>query len=373
MPDVLVIGGGPAGSLASLLLSRGGCRVTLVEQSRFPRDKVCGECLSALGVAVLRRAGVLPALLERGATWLRRAVLHGIRGPTLNVDLPKPMLGVSRGLLDLTLLTAARDAGATLLQPCRCERIEFADRPVASIRDLVGNSIRRIEADLVLLADGKSALLGPRPRPTGDLGLKTHFALSQQAGHGPGDHSCIELFGFEGHYGGLAPIEGHRWNFAISVPVERMKSVAGDGDALLDELRSACPALRHRLEGARRVAPWLASPLPRFHVLKDWPNRVVPVGNAAAAIEPVGGEGMGLALRSAEMAVEGVARGLDRLDARSLRRQFVLLWRRRAMACRAAARLLSSPTLSRTALGLAGRCPSMISLAVSAMGKGDAG
>ena len=55
MPDVVIIGAGPAGSIAAIILARAGIDVVLIEQHRFPRDKVCGECLSALGIDVLRR------------------------------------------------------------------------------------------------------------------------------------------------------------------------------------------------------------------------------------------------------------------------------------------------------------------------------
>lgn len=363
MPDAMVIGAGPAGALAALLLARCRWRVTIVEQSRFPRDKVCGECLSALGVSVLRRTGLLPALLDRGAVWLPRATLHARDGPSLTVELPRPMLGISRRVLDHVLLAAAHDAGATLLQPVRCEKVETGDRPAAVVRDLAANAVSRRDADLLLLADGKSALLDRKPPPTGDLGLKTHFELPTPPPTG------IDLFGFTGHYGGLSPIESNRWNFAISVGADRMKQARGDGDVLLAELLSSCPPLRRTLEGARRVAPWLASPLPRFPVVGAWPPHVIPLGNAAAAIEPVGGEGMGLALRSAELAVEAVTRRRGRFEGSTLRGRFITLYRRRAIACRGVARLLGSPILSRPALVLARRSPALVSFALSAMGK----
>ena len=69
--------------------------------------------------------------------------------------------------------------------------------------------------------------------------------------------------------------------------------------------RAATPARRRR-----RVGPWLVSPLPRFSVARRWPERVIPVGNAAAALEPIGGEGMGLALRSAELAAAALAEAI---------------------------------------------------------------
>src|SRR5947209_6247043 len=124
MSEAIIIGAGPAGSLCGLLLRRRGWRVTLVEQSRFPRDKVCGECLSALGVEVLDRQGMLTPLLDRGAIWLDRAELYARDGTPLHVELAPPMLGVSRWTLDDLLLNTARQAGVVVMQPARCEAIE---------------------------------------------------------------------------------------------------------------------------------------------------------------------------------------------------------------------------------------------------------
>src|SRR5436190_9184583 len=94
--DATVIGAGPAGSAAALLLARQGWDVTLIEQHRFPRDKVCGECLSALGVDVLRRAGLAGRVRAGGAALLRRTLLHASQGQSAEIDLPRAMWGISR-------------------------------------------------------------------------------------------------------------------------------------------------------------------------------------------------------------------------------------------------------------------------------------
>src|SRR5829696_6299184 len=117
MPDVVVIGAGPAGSVASILLERRGWRVTLVEQHRFPRDKVCGECLSALGINVLQRIELTRAARELDPVVFTRTVVHAPNGSSLSTALPRPMWGVSRLRFDAFLLDAVRDAGATVLQP----------------------------------------------------------------------------------------------------------------------------------------------------------------------------------------------------------------------------------------------------------------
>src|SRR4051812_10624325 len=158
-PQVIVIGAGPAGSVAAMLLARSGWGVTLVEQHRFPRDKVCGECLSSLGIDVLTRLGLDAVIRGYGAIPLHFTHLHAANGETASLPLPRPMWGISRHVLDQVLLLEAARLGVEIRQPARCEAIDSAEgRPIVRIRDLVTNHVETASPDWVLLADGKSAL-----------------------------------------------------------------------------------------------------------------------------------------------------------------------------------------------------------------------
>ena len=363
--QIVVVGAGPAGSLAALLLSRGGDRVCLIEQHRFPRDKVCGECLSALGISVLERAGLSNAIRAGGAVELTRTILHAPPDRSAALPLPRPMWGISRAVFDHVLIHAARDAGVELRQPARCEslRTEGA-RPVLRVRDLCSNRVDQLEADWVIVADGKAGWCGTNldpPDASGDFGIKTHF----QDVAGPRD--AIELFGSCHGYGGVAAIEDARWNAAFSVPGKLLRDCRGDIDSVFQHLVASNTMLARRLSTARQCGPWLTSPLPRFAVQRDWPDRVIPVGNAAAALEPIGGEGMGLALRSAELACGALAQPDLRKDA--IVREYSSLWTGRRLACRGAARIATRPAWSRVAVGALRRFPSIGVAMARAMGK----
>jgi menaquinone-9 beta-reductase len=342
MPSALIIGGGPAGSTAAICLARSGWQITLIEQHRFPRDKVCGECLSSLGIDVLHRLGQVASLSALKPARLTRVAAHPPHGPAATLALPRPMWGISRRAMDDALLAAAREAGVRVLQPARCERIEPGDPPSATARHLIGNRIITLRADYLLLADGKGVLPGFRPALTGEFGVQAHLQLE-----GPAD--TIELFGLNGHYGGIAPIENGTWNLAFTLPAARLSAVHGDFDRLLESMAAGNSMLARRLRGAQLVRPWLATPLPRFDVNSSWPRNIIPIGNAAAAIEPIGGEGMGLAVRSAELAawaLDAAERRLDRSLLDQLPQVFRRLWRRRALACRLAGLAASSPTIA---------------------------
>lgn len=371
VPQAIIIGAGPAGSVAAMLLAKAGWHVTLLEQHRFPRDKVCGECLSSLGIDVLKRLELDAVLRGYGAIPLLYTHLHAASGESVTLPLPKPMWGISRHVLDQVLLLEAARLGVQIRQPARCEKLgEVEGRPVLTIRDLVTNHVETLSPDWVVLADGKSALLDDSPLPTKDFGLKAHFKNV----NGPDD--SIELFGALGTYGGLAPIEANRWNIAFSVPVELLRAQAGDLEMVFERLVGENKTLRSRLADADRVSPFLASPLPRFGVRRIWPSGVVPVGNAAAALEPIGGEGMGLAVRSAEMAAEHLLRAWRTgtpFDRAELVTEYQRLWRTRRAACRAAAKVVSSGRFAGLAMRLLQRGERTGKFALALMGKSAAG
>src|SRR5690242_19686787 len=104
MQTATVIGAGPAGCIASMMRSRAGWRVRLVEQHRFPRDKVCGECLSSLGFQVLARLGLTESFQQFSAVPMTRALIHSSNGSSIEMALPHPMWGISRIRFDQWLL-----------------------------------------------------------------------------------------------------------------------------------------------------------------------------------------------------------------------------------------------------------------------------
>jgi 2-polyprenyl-6-methoxyphenol hydroxylase-like FAD-dependent oxidoreductase len=406
--DVMIIGAGPAGSATAILLARQGWHVTLVEQHRFPRDKVCGECLSALGLDCLRRMNLLEGLRSLGPQVLSEAFIHTPGGRSVCLPLARPMWGISRSRLDEFLLQSACATGVRIIQPARCEGVlsvssqgrifpfSFRERagvrgsvesrstreehrsqfpltlalsrgergPEIRLRDLITNRVSIEHPSLVILADGKSALMPSAPAKTGDFGIKVHFEDID------GPRHAIELFGCDGLYGGLAAIEGGRWNAAFSVPARRLAKHRGDIASLFSQIVAENPILRQRMAGARRVSDWLAAPLPRFAVRNNWPPGVIPVGNSAAALEPIGGEGMGLALCSAEIVAEELSRSDSSCSLPTrLQRRYRSQWRIRQIACRSAAWIVSCPTLANLLLPLLGTTPGLAGAVLQLVGK----
>ncbi len=340
---VRIIGAGPAGSCAAILLARAGWQVHLFEQHRFPRNKVCGECLSPLAIAVLDRLNLTRGLRGQNISVLHHFTLVASNGSQATIPIPRPMWGISRSALDITLLKAAADSGVTVHHQTRIERVGIPEQHILA-RDLNTNTLSTHAYDFLLVADGKAALVLPRRASTRDLGIKAHFTNVCDA------HDAITLFSLPHHYCGLAPIENNLWNIAMSVPAARVRHFGGDLEKLWQHLLTQNKGLARRMLHATRVTDWLAAPLPRFPVRTDWPDRVIPLGNAAAALEPIGGEGIGLALRSAELAAQHLLAPHFRPG--TLMRDYQKLWNTRRLVCRTGALILSRPMLARLAVRL---------------------
>lgn len=367
MKNIAVIGAGPAGSVAAIRLARLGHHVTVFEKAPFPRNKVCGECLSALGISVLRRIGVADELARTlQPTLLRRASAVATDGSATSATLPEPMWGLTRASMDHWLASAADRAGATVRFGESADIRSIIEAVSPAGLDALGTAKASSLAgyDHILLADGVGRSL-ERAAATGDFGIKAHFRDVDAA------RDTIELVALSAGYAGLAPVNDGLWNAAWSVPASSLKWHGGDVDALFRHELARSITLRRRFARASRVGEWLACPLPRYAVRRHWPDRVIPIGNAAAALEPVGGEGMGLAMRSAELAADAIdlaGKSNRSVNTIALRRSFDRLWRRRA-ACRAGAVAMSHPVLGPLAVGIASRSSAITRAGLALVGK----
>ena len=370
-PDLLVLGGGPAGSAMATLAAASGARVLLVEKARFPRDKVCGEFISAEGVAVLRRLGILDELVAAGATRLGACRLTDRKGSPLDAALPelpgggREALGISRSHLDEAMLALAERRGAVVRR--RWEALEpvLENGRVAGCRlRAVGSGDRgeTVHAGQVVAADGRRSILARRfhpelcdPQRIGPrswFGIKTHLTTS------PGrlDHR-VELHLFDGGYAGLAEIEGRRLNLCCLVTVDALRGCGGSPQRVLDERVLHNAAAREAIGDGRRCAPWKAVGPLRFGPRRATAAGAILVGDAAGTIDPFCGEGISNALAGAELALPIALRaaGQGGLDG-ELAREYAASWNRAFGAVtrrvRGLGRLLERPGLAGAGLWL---------------------
>ncbi len=362
MTDALVIGGGPAGAIAGLVLARAGWNVTIVEQHRFPRDKVCGECVSDLGIDILTELGLLPRLLSCSPAILKRAEFHEPGGEIFSIGLTRPMWGLSRSVMDTEILAAAGAAGAKLIQPGRCEQVEPGSRPTVRIRRLADNEMISLSADVVIVADGKPpASLRMNGAAPARLGIKTHIEWDGDA------RDRAMLFGVRGNYGGIAAVDRGRWVVSFTIRSALARECRGDLNAVMGLLAAQNAGLARRWSPRRQVSAWMASPLSVYAMNEPWPAGVISVGNAASSIEPVGGEGMGLAMATAELAARTLVKCGPTLDeplTRRLRQSMLNLTAWRGLMSRGIAMLLSRPAVAEMAVAAVAANPMLADLAM---------
>jgi len=315
--DLLVIGGGPAGAALSALAAQRGLRTILIEKDSFPRDKVCGEFVSAEGCAVLARLGLRDAIAARGAMPMDGCLLADARGRSATSPLPdlpgagRTALGLSRAVLDAMLLEHAGRRGALVR-----ERTS-AIHPILEQGRVAGVTTRPAEAEhggeairatLVVAADGRRSMLQRALHPRiGDpltttpgswFGFKAHFPDRTR-----GLFRRIELHVFEGGYAGLGPIEDGRLDLALIAKVSALRACGGSPQRLFLERMLRNPLLAERLAGEPPCSSWKTIGPLRFNVRRAASSGALFLGDAAGTIDPFSGEGMSNALRGAELAL----------------------------------------------------------------------
>jgi menaquinone-9 beta-reductase len=292
--DPLIIGGGPAGAAAAIMLARGGARPTIIERARDTADALCGGFLSWHTLATLERLGVdWTGLGGHRVDTLRLCAGHR----HADARLPGGAIGLSRRALDAALLEQADRCGAGIERGVTVKRVEQPGRVA------LGDG-GRIDADTLFLASGKHDINGVgRPRAARDaaMGLRTRLRLSPARARDAAGR--IELHLFEGGYAGLVLQEDGSANLCLAVRKSRLTGAGGRPDALLAALARDTPSLGEVLGDAVGAAPVEAiGAVPYGWRTDAAPAGMFRLGDQAAVIPSLAGEGIGIALASGEAA-----------------------------------------------------------------------
>ena len=327
----IIVGAGPAGSAAAIGLARAGAKTLLLERARETSDALCGGFLSWQTLARIDALGIDRAAL--GGQAVRRVRLFaGMRRS--ETRLPGEAMGVSRRRLDGALQAAAEAAGAGLERGVHVTGLEGSAVQTRDGATLAASSL--------FLAAGKHGFRGfprePAPWQRTDPGmglrlrLPAHFELERLCG------DAGELHRVDRGYAGLVRQEDGSGNLCLAVHKSRLDETGGDPAALLRALGDGLPHLGERLA----CADWSRGIDAIGHVPYGWRTGdtapgLFRLGDQAGVIPSLAGEGMGLALASAEAAVTawrragpGAATGFQKALASRMTRPFALanlVWR----------------------------------------------
>ncbi|HEY1582554.1 MAG TPA: NAD(P)/FAD-dependent oxidoreductase [Chthoniobacterales bacterium] len=308
MWDVAIVGSGPAGASCATFCAAAGLGTVVFDRAKFPREKVCGDCLNPTCWPVLERLGV--AAEVRGAPHGRLAFVEFIDVHRRSISAPLPAgeraeIAIKRSLLDDILLRRARSLGAEVREGETLLALERGD----------GWKIRTDHSEeharVLVAADGRNSTVARlcnlmRRRGPDRIALQTHVPLPDSFG----DRIVLQLVP-EG-YSGQAPVGEGLLNLCLVSRPNDMAAIKRWAEA-----EFAIPSDQ----------PWRTiAPLARAALPPAQPGLFL-VGDAARVIEPFTGEGIFYALRSGELAAAAIRTGDYRRYATQHRRLYAgRLW-----------------------------------------------
>lgn len=342
--DVVVVGGGPAGSVCAAKCARAGMRTVLVERAVFPREKVCGDCVNPGCWPVIEDLGLADRVWKLPHAVLGHVELGGLGGRAVVVPLgrggSRPGIAVRRSLFDEALLAGALAAGVDTWVGHPVVSAVFADG-----RWTVRTARGALTADWLVAADGRNSSICRMNRivprsPRNRVALQTYAALDD------GFRSRVGLRIFRHGYCGYADVGEDTLNVCVvGKPrhVPRLKAFA-------DELfrLPANPVWRS-------ISPIERRPAPRIR------RRLLLVGDAARVVEPFTGEGIRYAMRSGHLAAVCLACGTEeRTVAATYENQWRALYAGRLWINGLARRAVKSPRLGDALIRLGGTWPVLL-------------
>ncbi|HET7839998.1 MAG TPA: FAD-dependent monooxygenase [Terriglobia bacterium] len=308
--DIAVIGGGPAGATAALEARRRGLAVAIWDKDCFPRDKVCGEFVSAESLTLLENH--IPDTLSHAAR-MTRAEFVSPRGKVQWFSLPQPARGLSRRALDEALWRAAQQSGARTFEGTAVQSVQM----IAGGRETgweIEDETRALTAARALIVacgrwwkiEGLDSPADQRNSEAGEwLGVKTHFrgVAAQPTG-------AVEMYYFPGGYCGVAPIEDGLHNACCLVHRSLARSgAAGSPGDFRAWIRAVArhQALDARLRGSIQDGETVTTAPVRTARRRAAQGELLLAGDAAGFLDPFTGDGISMALHSGKLAAEKLA------------------------------------------------------------------
>jgi flavin-dependent dehydrogenase len=300
--DVLVVGAGPSGAIAALVLARAGVRVRVFDRARFPRFKLCGDSVNPGARAILARLGL--AFATDGALPVHGMLVTSETGSRCEGIYGNGHQGhmISRHRFDDVLLGAARAAGALVEEGVLVAGPSLDGARLRGVEVVVNNRRCVQPAAVVIAADGASSRLA---RATG---LASHASRPRRWAVGAYFEGAVgagaacrvgEMHLRRDRYIGIAPLPGGVTNACV---VTADRQALRDPERLLVDTLLSDRALDGRFDRAHMIMrPVCLGPLAVDARASGMPGLLL-AGDAAGFIDPMTGDGLRFAMRGGELA-----------------------------------------------------------------------
>jgi flavin-dependent dehydrogenase len=312
---VIVAGGGPAGASAAIHLARGGVRVLLIEQKKFPRAKLCGEFISPECQEHFERLGVAGAMIASGPALLDETVFYSSKGHHVSIPSKwfgggRSALGLSRAVMDEVLLRCAADNGVVVHEGASITEPVLEGERVVGVRVKIDGRYHDFRAPITIDATGRGRILsrkiggpnGSSKRPS-LVAFKAHLKQTRVAA------GACEIYFYRGGYGGLSTVEAGASNLCFIIAAESVKRCNSDPNVVLREFVMKNRRAAYTLENAQVSSDWLSASWERFGRQRPSPAPgLLAIGDSAAFIDPFTGSGMLMAFESGELVAHVILR-----------------------------------------------------------------
>ncbi|MFT5964680.1 MAG: flavin-dependent dehydrogenase [Flavobacterium sp.] len=359
---VIIIGGGLAGLISAIHLSKLGLQVTVIEKNSYPKHKVCGEYISNEVLPYLSWLDL--KISELQPTAINKLQFSTQNGKVINSELPLGGFGVSRYTLDLFLYEKALSNGCIILQDT-AENVVFNDNRFS----ITTSNKAVLESEIVIGAFGKRSNVDQKlnrdfiQKKSSWLAVKAHYS-----GDFPND--VVGLHNFKGGYCGVSKVENNKINICYLADYDTFKQYKNI-EEYQDKVVSKNPEMKAIFDSSKLLfeKPITISQI-SFSKKETVENHILMIGDTAGLIHPLCGNGMAMAIHSAKIASElivgyfnGKIKSRDELEKRYFK-EWEMNFSKRLKIGRLLSKLLQKQSLSYVLLRILVRFPFLLPIVI---------
>ena len=356
--DVIIVGGGLAGLTSAIHLSTRKKRVLLIEKNEYPKHKVCGEYISNEVLPYLNSLGINP--ISEGAKQITKVHISTTKSNLIKGELPLGGFGMSRYFLDNLLVKKAHLNGVQILKDT-VESIHFKKDSFT----ITTKSSAVFQSKITIGAFGKRSSLDQKmkrkfiQKKSPYLAVKIHVK-------GVFPENLVALHNFKGGYCGVSKVEDNAINVCYITEYRSFKKHKN----ITDFQEQVVFKNKHLRKIFKETSPVFEKPLTisqvSFQTKNPVEDHIIMCGDTAGMIHPLCGNGMGMAISSAQLASIRILQFLNgEIKTREgLEKQYLRDWNKefkiRLKAGHFIAWLFRNHTISQIAYSILKRIPSLL-------------